>query len=91
MDRSLHPNLTYSFIERYIQEANEQLMVTTHEDRILEWKLLRRDEVWFVEKNEQGISKLFSLEAYKVRFDKNIWAAYWEGRYGGVPVLSRRQ
>lgn len=89
IDRSLHPNLTYSFIERYIQEANGQLIVTTHEDRILELDLLRRDEVWFVEKNEQGISKLFSLEEYKVRFDKNIWAAYLDGRYGGVPVLSR--
>jgi AAA15 family ATPase/GTPase len=37
---------------------------------------MRRDEIWFIEKNEIGESKLYSLEAFKTRFDKDIMNAY---------------
>lgn len=46
---------------------------------------MRRDEIWFIEKNEIGESKLYSLEAFKTRFDKDIMNAYLDGRYGSVP------
>jgi AAA15 family ATPase/GTPase len=63
-------------------------IVTTHESRLLDFDLLRRDEVWFVDKNEKGESSIYSLEAYNERFDKKIDKAYLEGRYGGVPIFS---
>lgn len=86
LDRSLHPNLTYNFIMRYLNKKNNgQLIVTTHEDRLLDLNILRRDEIWFVEKQETGESKLYSLEQYKERFDRDILKAYLEGRYGSVP------
>lgn len=89
IDRSLHPLLTYNFIESFKkQKSNNQLIVTTHEDYILNLNLLRRDEIWFVDKNFDGNSKMFSLEEYKERFDKNIGASYLNGRYGGIPNLS---
>lgn len=86
IDRSLHPNLTYNFIKEFLKkENNGQLIATTHEDRLLDLNMLRRDEIWFVEKQEKGESILYSLEKFKERFDKDILKAYLEGRYGSVP------
>lgn len=91
IDRCLHPQLTYKLIESYLsisKEHQRQLIVTTHESNLLDFDLLRRDEIWFVDKDNHGQSSLYSLEAYNERFDKKIDKAYLEGRYGGVPVFS---
>lgn len=86
LDRSLHPNLTYNFIQEYLNKNGQgQLIVTTHEDRLLDLEILRRDEIWFVEKQDDGGSSLYSLEKYKERFDKDILRAYLDGRYGSIP------
>ncbi|WP_409252823.1 AAA family ATPase [Bacillus sp. SCS-153A] len=88
IDRSLHPNLTHKFIQLFLEILHEkkiQLIITTHEDRLLDLNLLRRDEIWFVQKNEEGNSQLYSLEKFKTRFDKKIINAYLDGRYGAVP------
>jgi len=90
LDRCLHPSLTYRFIETFLQLAakrNIQLIVTTHESRLLDFDLLRRDEVWFVNKRKNGESDIYSLEEYNTRFDQKIDKAYLEGRYGGVPIF----
>ncbi len=91
LDRCLHPGLTYKFVETYMQMAknkNIQLIVTTHESRLLDFDLLRRDEIWFVNKRKSGESDIYSLEEYNTRFDQKIDKAYLEGRYGGVPVFT---
>ena len=91
LDRCLHPSLTYKFIETFLQIAakkNIQLIVTTHESRLLDFDLLRRDEIWFVNKRETGESDIYSLEEYNARFDQKIDKAYLEGRYGGVPIFN---
>ncbi|MGL5257540.1 MAG: AAA family ATPase, partial [Proteocatella sp.] len=91
LDRCLHPSLTYKFIESFIDLAknkNIQLIVTTHESRLLDFDLLRRDEIWFVNKRVTGESDIYSLEEYNERFDKKIDRAYLDGRYGGVPVFN---
>lgn len=90
LDRCLHPSLTYKFIEAYfdkIKNSNTQLIVTTHESRLLDFDLLRRDEIWFTDKNKKGSTDIYSLEEYNERFDRKIDKAYLEGRYGGVPVF----
>lgn len=91
LDRCLHPSLTYKFVDTFLQLAakrNVQLIVTTHESRLLDFDLLRRDEIWFVNKRKSGESDIYSLEEYNARFDQKIDKAYLEGRYGGVPVFS---
>lgn len=91
LDRCLHPSLTYKFIETFLQKAkksNIQLIVTTHESRLMDFDLLRRDEIWFVNKKRSGKTELYSLEEYNERFDKKIDKAYLEGRYGGVPIFN---
>lgn len=91
IDRCMHPSLTYRFIKTFFEftkNRNVQLIVTTHESRLLDFDLLRRDEIWFVDKRENGSSDIYSLEEYNERFDKKIDKAYLEGRYGGVPVFT---
>lgn len=91
LDRSLHPQLTYKFIQIFLNIAkrrNAQLMVTTHESRLLDFDLLRQDEIWLVDKNELGESSIYSLDEYNVRYDKKIDKAYLEGRYGAVPIFN---
>ena len=92
LDRSLHPALSARFIKCFLdllENKNVQLIITTHESRLLTYNLLRRDEVWFAEKDENGASKLYSLEQFKedARFDRKIDKAYLDGRYGAVPVF----
>lgn len=91
LDRCLHPNLTYKFIESFLdvaKEKNIQLIVTTHESRLLDFELLRRDEIWFTNKKKSGETDIYSLEEYNERFDKKIDKAYLEGRYEGVPIFN---
>lgn len=91
LDRCLHPSLSYKFVETFLQFAaqrNIQLIVTTHESRLMDFDLLRRDEIWFVNKDNSGQSDIYSLEEYNSRFDQKIDKAYLEGRYRGVPIFS---
>ncbi|HFA49073.1 MAG TPA: ATP-binding protein [Bacteroidetes bacterium] len=90
LDRSLHPLLSKKIIELFLKNSinnNSQLIVTTHESSLLDLKLLRRDEVWFVKKNEHGESILYSLEEYKPRHDKEIRKGYLHGRFEGIPEI----
>lgn len=91
IDRCLHPQLTYKLISEYLKASVKkeiQLIVTTHESRLLDFNLLRKDEIWFIDKKSSGSSYIYSLDEYNERFDKKIDRAYLEGRYGGVPLFS---
>lgn len=92
LERSLHPKLTYRFVELFFEllmKNNIQLVFTTHESTIMTQDLLRRDEVWFVERNNDNISQLYSLDRFEVRNDKKINKAYLEGRYGAIPIFKK--
>lgn len=91
IERSLHPNLSYKMMELFFNESQgiaSQLICTTHEDNYLDFKLFRKDEIWFVEKNRHGESQTSSLEEFKPRKDKDIRTGYLKGRYDGIPVFS---
>lgn len=90
LERSLHPKLTYHFIDlfkKFHEKKNVQLIFTTHEPTIMDQELFRRDEIWFVERNADNCSHLYSLDKYKERYDKKLSKAYLEGRYGAIPVF----
>jgi uncharacterized protein len=91
IDRSLHPELSRKFIEIFfeITEGTEsQLIVSTHESSLLDLNLLRRDEIWFTEKDTNGATKLYSLEEFKPRHDTELRKAYLTGRFGAIPFIS---
>lgn len=89
LDRSLHSKLTYGIFELFLKlSANNesQLIATTHESLLLDLDLLRRDEIWFVEKNGNQ-SRIYSLDEFKVRNDKILNKDYLLGRYGAIPIF----
>ena len=91
LDRSMHPILTRKILEYFLTASSDQdsqLIVTTHESNLLDLNLLRRDEIWFVEKNKENSSELYSLLEFKPRKETNITTGYLQGRYGAIPFLS---
>ena len=92
LDNSLHPLLVKGFLLKYLKtdSNNNQLIVTTHESKTLDFDLIRRDEIWFTEKGDDCASKLYSLEEFKdvARFDKKIDKAYMEGRFGAIANIN---
>lgn len=89
LDRRLHPLLTQRFIEAFLRLRNpkNQLIFTTHDTNLLDLQLLRRDEIWFVEKNHQGVSTAYSLVEFKMRSDLKIEKGYLNGRFGSIPFF----
>jgi len=91
LDARLHPLLTRQLISMFNSSANRQnaqLIFTTHDQGLLDSKRIRRDQVWFVEKDKMGASELFCLAEIKgVRKEANFEKAYLLGQFGGVPHL----
>jgi hypothetical protein len=92
LDRSLHPKLTHYLVQLFNSKANRnnaQLVFTTHDTTLLDPELLRRDQVWFVEKNPQRSSHLYSLLDFSPRKDEALERGYLKGRYGAIPMIGR--
>lgn len=90
LDRSLHPSLCYQLIKDFLaKSSNSQMIVTTHESNLLTFDLLRRDEIWFVEKN-QGATALYSMEEFTPRYDKDVQKGYLLGRFGAIPIIGKK-
>lgn len=96
LDRSLHPLITKNLIELFLRKSAKrgsmsQIIISTHNSVLLDQDLLRRDEIWIMDKAD-GISKLISLQRnYSPRYDKDIRKEYLEGSYGGVPSGKNRK
>jgi hypothetical protein len=90
IDRSLHPILVWNFLDFFLRSCEggqRQIIVTTHESNLLDLDLLRRDEIWFAEKSDEGATRLYSLADFKIRKDLEIRKHYLQGRFGAVPFL----
>jgi AAA15 family ATPase/GTPase len=92
LDARLHPLITCEIIRLFnSQESNPhyaQLIFTTHDTNLLSNKLLRRDQIWFTEKDKYGATDLYSLVEYKgVRNDASFEKDYIQGRYGAIPFI----
>lgn len=91
IDRSLHPLLAKGFVRAFLEagaKTGSQLIFTTHETAFLDLDLLRRDEIWFVQKKlPVGATELYSLAEYNVRTDLKIDKAYLQGRFEAVPPI----
>ena len=90
LDRSFHSKLTEEYIRRFFEITKErpcQLICTTHDLNLMDLRILRQDEIWFVEREKDHSSRIYSLSDYKRRFDKNILNDYLIGRYGAIPCF----
>lgn len=90
IESSLHPKLIEYMIERFLKESKQaQLLLTTHYDGLLgEEYLLRKDNIWFAEKNTDGASVLYPLTDFKgLNRISSLQKAYKFGKFGAVPNL----
>ena len=98
LDAKLHPFLTRKiiglFMDREINRNGAQLIFATHDTNLLNLHYLRRDQIWFTEKDKTDSTELYSLVEFrddagnKVRNDRNIEKDYINGRYGAIPFMS---
>ena len=100
LDASLHPLLTLAvtklFNSKEHNPKNAQLIFSTHDTNLLCHGNYRRDQVFFVEKDEFGASDLYSLVEYnengkKIRNDRSFEKDYIQGRYGAIPYIGNIQ
>ena len=84
----LHPLLLKFIIDLFYEENSKaQLIYTTHDTTLMDKKFFRRDQIWFVQKDEFGYSELTSLSDFKVRSDASFEKDYLAGVYGGIPLI----
>ena len=84
----LHPLLLKFVIDLFKNEDSKaQLIYTTHDTTLLDKKFFRRDQVWFVEKDDYGYSSLTALSDFRIRSDASFEKDYLSGVYGGIPTL----
>ncbi|MCI8642548.1 MAG: ATP-binding protein [Lachnospiraceae bacterium] len=97
LNARLHPllvrNIILTFLSPEINTKNAQLIFTTHDVWQFSNELLRRDEIWMVDKKQDGASDLYSLvefkdeEGIKIRRDEVNAKKYMTGSYGAIPAL----
>ncbi len=98
LDAKLHPFLTRKilglFMDKEINKQGAQLIFATHDTNLLNLQYLRRDQIWFTEKDATDSTELYSLVEFrddngnKVRNDRNIEKDYINGRYGAIPFMN---
>ena len=92
IDSGLHPMIVRYLIGLFHDKVSNpngaQLVFNTHDVAQLSLDLFRRDQIYFVEKdNETGISDVYSLDEYSPRKSENIQKGYMQGRYGAIPMI----
>ena len=90
LDNSLHPSLARYLIGLFndpeVNKNGAQLIFNSHDVSLLDLELFRRDQVYFVEKNnDSGITDVYSLADFSPRKSENIQKGYLQGRYGAIP------
>lgn len=75
------------FTSKEINKTNAQFIFSTHDTNLLSRELLRRDEIWFTEKNSQGATIVYPLTDFKTRKADNIEKGYLQGRFGAIPFV----
>lgn len=98
LDAKMHPLISMHIIKLF--NSNEynphgaQLVFSTHDTHLLSSRLLRRDQIWFTEKDEKEQTDLYSMmdivlpDGTKPRNDSNYEKNYINGRYGAIPYIN---
>lgn len=91
LDASLHPLLALEVVRLFndakLNPRRGQIIFTTHDTNILDRASLRRDQIWFTEKDAEGGTHLYPLTDFKPRKNENLERGYLQGRYGAVPFI----
>ncbi len=90
IDSRLHTFLVQSILRKFNAASNTkaQFICTVHDTNLQDSELLRRDQIYFVDKDKFGASTLYPLSDFKTRNDHNYEMNYLKGRYGGIPFIN---
>ncbi|NLM47158.1 MAG: ATP-binding protein [Firmicutes bacterium] len=96
IEKDMHPLLVEYIIARYqsknSNKTGAQIVFTTHNTELLNMEVLRRDQIYFVDKdNESGVSELYNLTEFSPHTDENIHKGYLAGKYGATPILETEE
>jgi hypothetical protein len=91
LETSLHPLMTRELLRLFFSAKENpngaQILFTTHNPLLLDATLLRRDQVWFTDKDTNGEAHLYPLTDYSPRQGESLVRGYLSGRYGAVPFV----
>jgi len=99
LDAKLHPLLTRNIVLLFMDPQRNpkgaQLIFATHDTNLLDLDVIRRDQIWFAEKDKVESTDIYSLVEFKdvdgkkVRNDRDIKRDYIRGRYGAIPFIGK--
>ena len=91
LEASMHPLMVRELLRLFMSEEvntkGAQLVFTTHNPLLLDTTLMRRDQIWFTDKDGTGASHLYPLTDYSPRKGESLVRGYMAGRYGAVPFV----
>lgn len=93
IDRSLHTKLSRYILSEFINtkaSKNIQIIFTAHDVNLINLDYFRQEEIWFIEKNGDGESRIKPLSDFNISQDANLIKDYLAGRFGAVPVIRER-
>ena len=91
LETSMHPHMVREllrlFFDPSVNTGGAQVIFTTHNPLLLDTTLLRRDQVWFTDKDAKGAAHLYPLTDYSPRKGESLIRGYLSGRYGALPFI----
>ena len=88
LDSSLHPAIVANLVKRHLEaEVPSQLIFSTHDTHLMDSGLLRRDQIWIAERDQNGATQLRSVHDFQGREGEDLEKRYYEGRYRGLPLV----
>lgn len=91
LENSLHPILIKKLLKllfnSQLNQKGAQVIFTTHNPILLDTDIIRRDQVWFTEKDDNGATHLYPLTDFKPRKTESLVRGYLAGRYGAIPFI----
>ena len=92
LERELHPMLVNFILAKFQSKSSNpngaQIVFTTHNTELMTLELLRKDQLYFADKNDKdGTSELYSISEFSTRTTENIRKGYFVGKYGATPDL----
>lgn len=91
IESSMHPSMVVELLKLFLAENTNshgaQLLFTTHNPLLLDTGVMRRDQIWFADKDDEGATHLYPLTDYKPRNTESLLRGYMSGRYGAIPFI----
>lgn len=93
IETSMHPHMVRELLKLFFSEEENtggaQVIFTTHNPLLLDLTLMRRDQIWFTDKDDEGAAHLYPLTDYQPRQGESLIRGYMAGRYGAIPFMPR--